>query len=183
MSDHPALETIAQLAVTSTGASHGWVLVFEGGQLSVGAAAGGAYPGELAGRSVPVDGTAGYVIESGQPVALQLQTPEGQPARDAEALIGVGPNSVLCVPCTYGDEARGALELIDKAGGGSFSFDDVEVAVMLGDVAGAVLAEGVPSALAPTPDELAVELRALAATDPGRYAGVAAAVGALLARS
>jgi len=182
-SDRPALETITQIAVTSTGSANGWLLVVEGSELRVAAASGGTEPGTQVGQELPQDGTAGYVIASGQPVALQLQSSAGQPSRDASALLGESPTTVLCVPCSYGDAALGAIELVNKTSGEAFSFDDVEIAVMLGDVAGAVLAEGSVRQLPPSPEELAAELRSVAATDPARYAAVATAVEALLART
>ena len=53
----------------------------------------------------------------------------------------------------------GALELVDKEGGGTFSFDDLEMATLLGSIAGTALKEGTGAGRAPpTPSELARSL-------------------------
>jgi hypothetical protein len=90
------------------------------------------------------------------------------------ALAGVQPWSVLAVPCTTDDAVLGVMELVDKHGGGPFSFDDVELATLLAGVAGAALAadDGLDRAV-PSPRELSGGLERLASNDPARYATLA----------
>ena len=89
---------------------------------------------------VPVGaGTVGYVVSSGQPMAI---APRGADPRLSEGLgarLGRMPASLLCVPCHHEDAIVGALELVDKAGGAPFSIDDVELVTLLGGIAGAAL--------------------------------------------
>jgi phosphoserine phosphatase RsbU/P len=176
------LEAIARAALDATGAEASWLLSLEGERLrAVGAAGPGT--GELLGSELPVGvGTAGYVVSSGQPMAI---VPRGADARLAEGLgarLGRVPASILCVPCHYGDAVVGALELVDKAGGGPFSFDDVEVVTLLGGIAGAAISALGAEVTARPPAEFAPELARLAASDPEAYAGLSAVLDALLAR-
>ena len=76
----------------------------------------------------------------------------------------------------------GALELIDKSDGGRFTIDDLELATLLGGIAGAALSEDGPTEAPPAPAELAGGLTRLASTDPARYAAVAAVLATLLER-
>jgi hypothetical protein len=93
------------------------------------------------------------------------------------------PPSLLSVPCTDGrDGTNGALELAGQRGG-AFTVDDIELASLLADVAGAALADTAPDRRPVEPDVLAAELRRAAETDPRRYALAAATVQALLGTS
>ena len=88
---------------------------------------------------------------------------------------------MLSVPCATDDGVFGALEVIDKQDGGRFTIDDVEIVTLLGGIAGAALADtSDATATVIPPEELAGELRQLAAGDPARYASVAGVVRALL---
>jgi GAF domain-containing protein len=176
------LDTLTEAAVGAAGASRGWLLRVEGGELRVVAAA-GERPGDAIGLAVPLDrGTAGFVVSSGQPLAAMPRPGDERFAVGVAVALGIDTRAVLCVPCGTDDAVLGALEVVDKPGGGPFSIDDVELLTLLGTIAGAALAGGDDAAGAvPGPDELAAELRRLAAADPSRYAFVAAAVDALLA--
>jgi GAF domain-containing protein len=177
----PVLQVIVQTALEATAAAQGWMLAVQPAGLQIVATAGGE-AGKLLGASVPVgSGSAGFVVASGQPLAV---APRGDDPRFAEGvaqLLGRRPSSVLTVPCTTATGVVGALELVDKAGGGTFSFDDAELVTLLADIAGAALVHR--SAVVPeVPDaaQLGTELQRLADLDPSRYAAVAPAVAALL---
>lgn len=177
---NPVLQAVVASAVESCGASHGWIVVPRGDTLEVAAASG---DGALVGGAVRGEGaTAAYVLASGQPVAMVPRADDPGRGEGVAALLGVLPSAVLCVPCTAGDDVVGALELIDKTGGGGFSFDDVEVATILGNVAGAALLGGQAAPPARSPDELAADLRGLVVSDPAGYQAVATVIEALLAR-
>jgi hypothetical protein len=76
----------------------------------------------------------------------------------------------------------GALELVDKAGGKAFSYDDVELVTLLGGIAGAALSvSGLEAAVRP-PAEFSAELAQLASSDPVAYARLSVVLEALLAR-
>lgn len=170
---------IVDAAVTATGASHGWLLLQRDSELEIVAAVGeGA--GDMVGRQVPAtSGTAGYVATSGQPLVLSGGDDDRLSDGVASA-VGRRPASVLCVPCATDDGVFGALELIDKAGGERFSFDDLELVTLLGGIAAPALASSRGGATVTGPSELAVALGHLADGDPARYAIVAMVVEALL---
>jgi len=176
------LRTVVQAAVDVTGAAAGWVLTVAGDRAEVGAAA-GAGAEALVGTRVDVGtGSAGFVLSSGQPLAVAPRPDDPLAAEGLPAALGRRATSILSVPCSDDDGVLGALELVDKAGGVPFSFDDVELATLLAGIAAAALAEGGGSPpRVPEPGQLAGELARLAATDRTRYAAVAVAVAALIA--
>lgn len=175
------LAAIAEAAVGASGASQGWLLRLADGQLRVVAAAGDR-PGDAVGITVPADrGPAGFAVASGQPLATVPRPDDDRFTVGVAAALGVRAASVLCVPCPTDEGVLGALEVIDKREGGSFSIDDVELVTLLGGIAGAALAETDGAVSVAAPEELAAELRQLATADPGRYASIASIVGALLA--
>jgi len=178
---------IVSAAVEATSALAGWLLVPGDDSLVVVGAHGGSpeWAASLVGRTVALDGaTAALVIQSGQPVALQPGSTSLQDAT-AVALLGRPPISLVCVPCAAGDRVTGALQLVDRTDGGPFDFDSVELATLLGGIAGVVLDErpgveqGVPDR--PSPARLADDLARLAETEPERYAAAAIVIEALLA--
>ena len=118
---------------------------------------------------------AGFVFASGQPAAVKPRA-DDLDNRGAGGVDGM-PTAVLAVACVA-DEVRGVLELANPHGG-SFGFDDVETAALLAEVAGAALAEALPTWEAPAPERLFVLLDSLARRDPARYAEVARFVEAM----
>jgi GAF domain-containing protein len=175
------LDAVVQAAVQITGAAAGWLVVGHDDRLQVVAAAGeGA--ATLLGRTVPSgSGAAGFVVASGQPLALAGGGDEARMAEGVPALLGRTSRAVLCVPCADDNAVLGALELVDKIGGVRFTFDDVEIATVLAGIGAAALAHALPLLSTPSPAELAGDLQRLAAIDPNRYRAVATALDALLA--
>ena len=174
------LHTILGSAGAVTAAAQGWILEPRGNQLEVVAAIGS---GELVGTRVAAEGgTAGYVLASGQPVAMMPRPDDPASSEGVVAALGIRPGSVLCVPCAHDDEVLGVLELVDKAGGGAFTFDDVELATVLANIAGSALRDRGPDEAVRPAEELGAELRALSAADPAAYVRVATVIEALLAR-
>lgn len=180
---HRTMHVVCESAVDATGAALGWLAVLSGDFVAVVAAAGAdseAAAG-LVGRQIPRDsGAVGYVLQSGQPIAVQ---PAGKAGGDhgATELLGRTPQSLVAVPCATATDPIGVLQVIDKFGSPGFTFDDVEVISLLGTVAGAALADaGAVAEEVPSPSQLAAALTALADSDPGRYARVAPVLESLL---
>lgn len=183
----PLLQTIVHAAVEATAADAGWIAtVVDEEQLAAVAVAsvdGALIDRVLWQRTVLGSGVAAMVVQSGQPIALSAT---GETVIDAwsAALLGRAPASLVCVPCHDGDRAVGALQLVDKVGGGPFSFDDVELATLLGPIVGVALAEGAgATARVASPAQLGGDLARLSDADPDRYAAVAQAVAAILAQA
>ncbi len=182
----PVLRAVLDAAVRATGASCGWLAAVSADNaelVAVDAIGDGAE--RVAGGAVPVDsGTAGFVVASGQPVAVAARGDEGLLCEGLAARLDPLPASIVSVPCAGTEGVVGALELVDKAGGTPFSFDDVELATLLAGIAAAALAGtpgGAGAPRVPDPRRLGAELTRLAGADPARYAAIAAAVDALLA--
>lgn len=172
----PTYQAIVNAAVDGTGADRGWLLKLADDGLVVVAAVGDDLSATRVGTHRPIEGTAGFVVTSGQPAALQVRGDEAnRGAGGAEEI----PTSIVAAPCSSG-EVLGAIELVDAQDGG-FNFDDVELVSLLAEVAGAALAEDdeFRSASA-TPRELLAALAALEGSDPIRYALVVRAVEALM---
>ncbi len=179
----PVLAAVVRAATSATGASAGWIVAVRGDELEVVAVSGDVDPAIVGTRVSGASGTAGYVVGSGQPMALASGRDDPRLGEGVAAAAGRRPASVVSVPCEDDSAVAGALELIDKAGGGSFSFDDVELATLLAGIAAAALTSGADERrLVPAPEELSGGLRALAAADPSRYATTATLVASLLAR-
>ncbi len=175
------LPSVLSSAGAVTAAAQGWLLEPHGDQLEVVAVIGAG--GELVGTRVGAEGsTAGYVLASGQPVAMMPRPDDPAVGGGVAGHLGLVPASVLCVPCAHDDDVLGVIELVDKAGGGAFSFDDVEVVTVLAGIAGAALRDRDPGVDVRSADELGAELRQLAGADPAGYVRVATVVEALLAR-
>lgn len=180
---NPVLDAVLRSAAEATGATAGWLVGVDGRELVVMSAT-GSVGVQLVGRRIPSGmGAVGYAVASGQPLAL---TPNADdPRLDDDLLREVpGPTTaVLCVPCGGEDAVHGALQLVNKAGGGSFDFDDVELATLLAGIAGTAIESADAGPAAPTPQQLFGELARFADSDPAGYAAVARLVGALLDRA
>lgn len=179
------MHAIVRAAVDITTADAGWILARDGATLTVAAAAGTDIDGALL-QNLTVDagsGTAGFVIASGQPLALSAGANDPRLSEGVAVALGRRPSSVLCVACESGDAIVGALELVDKAGGATFSFDDVELATLLASIgAVALTTDRQAEAEVASPAQLGAGLQSLADADPARYAAIANAVESLLAR-
>lgn len=177
----PVLDELVRCAAETTAAELGFLLRADGGSLSVVATIGEAAAG-LRGTQVPADaGVAGYVVASGQPLALGARSGDPRLSEGLTGMLASPPESVLCVPCASDEATMGALQLLDKAEG-HFTFDDVELATLFAGIAGVALADPAGAATVPDAAELGGELQRLAHADPGRYTTIARVVEALLAR-
>jgi GAF domain-containing protein len=70
-------------------------------------------------------GVAGIVAASGHPMAIAEAENDPRLAADIAQGVGYVPKTVLCVPLFYGSRVIGALELLDKTGGGTFTAADM----------------------------------------------------------
>jgi hypothetical protein len=176
----PLLGRIVGSAVDATGATRGGLLAVDGQQIRLVAVA-GTGADELVGRTMGAGaGVAGYVMSSGQPLALTPRADGDQFGRGLQSLLASRPESLVCVPCDSDGAIVGALELVDKTGG-SFGYDDVEITTLLAGIAGSALAEEVEVAVPPTPAEVVRDLEQLGDLAPDRYRAAASILRVLLA--
>jgi GAF domain-containing protein len=146
-------------------------------------AAAGEDADALLGREVPAhEGIAGFVATSSQPLAFVPRPGDQRLLSGLDATLDPAPQSILCVPCSSADATVGVLQVIDKRGGGQFSFDDLEVVTLLAGIAGVAITQAGAGAAPPPPGEVAGDLAALATAHPARYAAVASLIGSLADR-
>lgn len=175
MTDRPELVVVISEAVVATGAASGLLVAIDGSGAHVAASV--AAPAVSVGQRVELSGARGYALSSESPAALM-------PAPTDHSNAGIGghpgvPRSLLVAP---GGAGTLLLEVVDKAGGGAFTFEDLEAASSYATIAEAVLvaSTGVTSEVTP-PARLGAELAALAEADADRYREVARVVDLLLA--
>jgi GAF domain-containing protein len=172
------LDEIVNAAIEVTAATAGWVLMIDGDEFVVVAAAGGETPGSRVGGQVPVSGTAGLVAMSGHPAAIE--SPPADTSNVGAGGLAGNPAGVLAAPC--GDEdVLGVLEVARPEGGAPFTLDDIEEITLLARIAGAALDElDEAGAAVPSPSHLSGELEELFARNPARYAAIARMIDAVL---
>jgi len=84
-------------------------------------------------------GIAGYVAVTGQPIAIADATQDPRFAADIGQAIGYVPKTILCVPLYLNERVIGVLELLDKAGGITFSPADMDLLVRFANLAALAL--------------------------------------------
>ncbi len=78
--------------------------------------ASGAGAGEVIGLRLPVNrGIAGWVVSSGQPIAVQDVLADPRFAVDVAESTGYVPRSILATPVIAGGEAIGVMEVLDRS--------------------------------------------------------------------
>jgi GAF domain-containing protein len=88
----------------------------------------GAGAEEVVGQRVPVDrGIAGWVVSSGQPVAVADVARDPRFAADVAAATGYVPGSVLAMPLQTEREMLGVIELLDQRADSSAGRRDMEL--------------------------------------------------------
>jgi GAF domain-containing protein len=82
----------------------------------------------IVGMRVPVgSGIAGWVVTSGQPIAIQDAARDPRFARDIAESLGYVPNTILAMPLETDREIIGAIEVLDPRGGGPGGASDLEL--------------------------------------------------------
>ena len=88
----------------------------------------GAGAQEVVGLRIPVgEGIAGYVVMTGQPLAVSSVQEDPRFARETARKTGYVPSSILAMPLLYLDRAIGVIEVLDKIAAPSFGLQDMEL--------------------------------------------------------
>jgi len=83
---------------------------------------------EVLGMRFPAhQGIAGWVMMTGEPIAVGDVRRDPRFAKDFAASTGYVPKSILAVPMIVGDEVEGVMEVLDKKSAASFGLDDMEL--------------------------------------------------------
>ncbi|MGH2442921.1 MAG: GAF domain-containing protein [Chloroflexota bacterium] len=72
-------------------------------------------------------GISGWVMMTGEPIAVGDVRSDPRFARDFAASTGYVPSSILAVPMFVGDDVEGVLSVLDKASAATFGLDDMEL--------------------------------------------------------
>jgi len=84
-------------------------------------------------------GIAGYVAVTGQPIAVADTQEDSRFASDLAQATSYVPKTILCVPLYLDDRVIGVLELLDKAGGATFSPEDMDILLRFAKLAAQAL--------------------------------------------
>jgi signal transduction protein with GAF and PtsI domain len=83
---------------------------------------------EVVGKKIPLDtGIAGYVITTGQPIAIADVHQDPRFHHSFAESTGYVPKSILATPLYWEDEVIGVMEVLDKVEAPRFSIQDVEL--------------------------------------------------------
>lgn len=128
-SNDELLSTVVEAAARIFGAAAASIaLVDEAAQELVFRVAFGAGSETVVGMRIPLDqGIAGYVANTGQPIAISNVQQDARFARDTAEKTGYVPRSILAMPLIYGDRVIGVMEVLDKISAPAFGMQDMEL--------------------------------------------------------
>lgn len=88
----------------------------------------GASNRDLVGMKFPLDqGIAGYVVMTGQPLAISNVRQDARFNQDFARSTGYVPSSILAMPLLAGERVIGVMEVLDKINAASFGMQDMEL--------------------------------------------------------
>ena len=88
----------------------------------------GASDHDLVGTKFPLDkGIAGYVVMTGQPIAISNVRQDARFNQDFAKSTGYVPTSILATPLLAGGRVIGVMEVLDKINAASFGMQDMEL--------------------------------------------------------
>lgn len=123
------LQSIVQAAARIFGAAAASILlVNEQEKLLEFKVAYGASNRDLVGLKFPLDkGIAGYVVMTGQPLAISNVRQDPRFNQDFAKSTGYVPSSILAMPLLSGERVIGVMEVLDKINATSFGIQDMEL--------------------------------------------------------
>lgn len=140
----PVLQALAEAAVAILDAEAASIAVHDplAGRLTFIVAA-GPHGSGVVGLSIDAAaGIAGYVLTTGQALAVADVAADARFDRETAARTGYVPRSVLAVPLADEDGAVGVLEALDRRGDRGFDLRDLDTAIALARPATAAIRAG-----------------------------------------
>jgi GAF domain-containing protein len=127
----------------------------------------GASDHDLVGTKFPLDkGIAGYVVMTGQPMAISNVRQDARFNQDFAKSTGYVPTSILATPLLSGEHVIGVMEVLDKIDAASFGLQDMS---LLGIFASqAALAIEQSQQMSQIRNTLVLGLKRLASDDPSQ---------------
>jgi GAF domain-containing protein len=129
-SAEPALRAIADAAAAALHVTAASIALHDTGadRLVFRAAAGPQGEGVIGLAIAPHEGIAGYVLSTGQPLAVADVTADPRFERQTAERTGYVPRSLLAVPLVDGEGVIGVMEWLDRIDGVPFDLADLDVA-------------------------------------------------------
>lgn len=123
------LETIVEAAARLFGAAAASIALVDPKEgCIVFRVAHGAGRDQVVGMRIPLDqGIAGYVVNTGQPMAISNVQQDPRFAQDTAAKTGYVPRSILAMPLIRCDRVIGVMEVLDKIAAPAFGMEDMEL--------------------------------------------------------
>lgn len=131
------LKSIVETAARIFGAAAASILlVNEQEQLLEFKVATGTANRDLVGMKFPLNqGIAGYVVMTGQPLAISNVRQDARFNQDFAKSTGYVPSSILATPLLAGERVIGVMEVLDKISATSFGMQDMELLAMFANQA------------------------------------------------
>jgi len=128
-SGNELLQTIVEAAARLFGAAASSIALLDEAQQTLQfRVATGSGAEEVVGMRIPVgEGIAGYVVMTGQPLAVSSVQEDPRFARETAHKTGYVPRSILAMPLVHEDHAIGVIEVLDKIDAASFGIQDMEL--------------------------------------------------------
>jgi GAF domain-containing protein len=127
----------------------------------------GASDHDLVGTKFPLDkGIAGYVVITGQPIAISNVRQDARFNQDFARSTGYVPTSILATPLLAGERVIGVMEVLDKLDAASFGMQDMTLLGLFANQAALAIEQSLQ--LDQIRATLLLELQRLASADPSQ---------------
>jgi GAF domain-containing protein len=127
----------------------------------------GASDHDLVGTRFPLDkGIAGYVVMTGQPIAISNVRQDARFNQDFAQSTGYVPTSILATPLLAGEHVIGVMEVLDKLNAASFGMQDMGLLGIFANQAALAIEQS--QQMDQIRDTLVLGLKRLASADPSQ---------------
>jgi GAF domain-containing protein len=127
----------------------------------------GASDRDLVGMKFPLDkGIAGYVVMTGQPIAISNVRQDTRFNQDFAKSTGYVPTSILATPLLAGERVIGVMEVLDKINAASFGMQDMSLLGLFAKQAALAIEQS--QQMDQVRDTLILGLKRIASTDPAQ---------------
>ena len=127
----------------------------------------GASDHDLVGTRFPLDkGIAGYVVMTGQPIAISNVRQDARFNQDFAQSTGYVPTSILATPLLAGEHVIGVMEVLDKLNAASFGMQDMGLLGIFANQAALAIEQS--QQMDQIRETLVLGLKRIASTDPSQ---------------
>ena len=127
----------------------------------------GASDHDLVGTKFPLDkGIAGYVVMTGQPLAISNVRQDARFNQDFAKSTGYVPTSILATPLLAGEHVIGVMEVLDKIDAASFGLQDMNLLGLFANQAALAIEQS--QQMGQIRSTLVLGLQRLASADPSQ---------------